>query len=149
MITTVVDDVDTAFFAFSKPTEILSLVFYAQYPDVYRQDQQEISEILFGTVDHYLVNISARRQLYLSFHYGLHWMIFGIGSIYGGICLQSGYEIVTVILGLGQHGYVAGMEKIERRKCYAHFLAFIFEPADVIEYHDTSLRPPPMSRLCV
>jgi hypothetical protein len=110
VISGIEDDVDAAMFTFISATEMLALVLYPQHTHVQGQYQEQVHEILFGLIYHHFINIAASSQLYLSFHDALHRWIFNARSVYSGISLQASDEILTVILGFGQHGDVAGME---------------------------------------
>ena len=56
-------------------------------------------------------------------------------TIHSGIGLESRYQVITVIAGFGQHGYVSSMEQIKRAERDSYALALAFECFDVIEYH--------------
>jgi hypothetical protein len=66
----------------------------------------------------------------------LHWTIFCVGTVYGGICLQACDEIVTMVLGLRQHGYVSSVQHVKGAESDTDAFAFIFEAPDVIENHN-------------
>jgi hypothetical protein len=125
--------------AFVSTAEMLTFVFHTQHTHIKWKYQQQVHEILFGLVHHHFIHVSASGQLDLAFNDALYRFVLGIGSIYGGISLQSGDKIIAVIAGVGQHCDVSGMQHVKGRKGYANPLALCFEFFDVIEYHDTIL----------
>jgi hypothetical protein len=148
MVASIEDDIYATMLTFVTAAEVPSFVLYTQDANIQWQDQQEIHEILFSLVYYHFVHITASRQLDLPLHDALHRPIFGIGTIYGGIGLQATDEIIAVVLGFAQHGDMTSMQHVKGAEGYTNAFALAFEFFDVIEYHDTSLLPSPMSRVC-
>jgi hypothetical protein len=73
--------------------------------------------------------------LYLSLYDALHRFVFGIWSIDSGICLQGSDEIITMILGFCQHGYMTRMKKVKGTECNADPFSVGLEIFYFIEYH--------------
>jgi hypothetical protein len=113
VITTVEYDLNVSLMTLISTSEMPTFVLHAQHTHIHWQDQQQVTEILLSLINHYFIYVTASAQLYLTFYDALHWFVFGVRAIYGGIGLQASDEIIAVIFSFGQHGYVAGMEKIK------------------------------------
>jgi len=107
-------------------SEVFVFVLHTQDPDIYGQGQQDVFQIFFCLVHHYFIHEPSGWQLYLSFHNALYRWILAVGSVNGGIGLQSCYEIVAVIFGFGQHGYVSSVQEIKGTECYTYLHASVF-----------------------
>jgi hypothetical protein len=113
MISTIEHNFDTAVIAFVVTRKVFVFVFYPKYTNVDWEDQQKVTEILFGLVHNNFINVTACRKLYLSLHNTLYRTILSLRPIDSWVRLEPTDEVVTVIFGFREHGNVACVEHVK------------------------------------
>src|SRR5690606_14205716 len=99
---------DPFFLAVSASRKILVGVLIPYDAYIQFKRPEDILQVLFGRVGHYLVHVLAATQLYIAFYHRLTRSIF-IWAIQRWIHLQSTDQVITLPLRFGKHHDMSSM----------------------------------------